>query len=280
MSRVIRHDSEQLDLNFEDAHYDQVLLDQLLADSHLYKTSAEFRELQSFIIRLRNVAPFNALLLHIQKPGLTHAATARDWKERFHRTPKAHARPLLILRPFGPVDLVYDILDTEGEALPEDAFAFQARGAIQDVHIQEFIDILGQKQIHVEPFDQGDGNAGSIERLTTGADKNTYSVYRVRINGNHQAPTRFATLAHELAHLFLGHLGTDLKLKIKARARDYQTQEWEAEAVAYLVCNRNGVTISSHTYLNHFTKPFETPPPLDLYVITRAAGQIERLLAL
>lgn len=54
--------------------------------------------------KLREFAPFNAMLLHIQKPGLTHAATAQDWHKRFGRVPKMGAPPLLVLRTKGPVD--------------------------------------------------------------------------------------------------------------------------------------------------------------------------------
>jgi hypothetical protein len=42
------------------------------------------------------------MLLQVQKPGLMYAASAVDWNERFERRPKAGARPLLILWPFGP----------------------------------------------------------------------------------------------------------------------------------------------------------------------------------
>ena len=45
------------------------LLDQLLEDSRLYKTSADYKALLDFVVRLRNFAPFNAMLLQIQKPG-------------------------------------------------------------------------------------------------------------------------------------------------------------------------------------------------------------------
>ncbi len=93
------------------------LLDQLLADSRLYTRSADYKALLDFVVRLRNFAPFNAMLLQVQKPGLTYAASAYDWRERFGRTPKEGARPLLILWPFGPVVLVYDVLDTEGDPL-------------------------------------------------------------------------------------------------------------------------------------------------------------------
>ncbi len=73
------------------------LLDQLFADSRLYTQSKDYMQLLDFVARLRNVAPFNALLLQVQKPGLSYAASARDWRERFGRSPKVGARPLLIL---------------------------------------------------------------------------------------------------------------------------------------------------------------------------------------
>src|ERR1700745_3102091 len=81
----------------------RALLDQLLSDSSLYTRSKDYKELLEFVVRLRNFAPFNAMLLQVQKPGLTYAASARDWYERFKRWPKEGARPLLILWPFAPV---------------------------------------------------------------------------------------------------------------------------------------------------------------------------------
>src|SRR5688500_15207399 len=85
------------------------LLDQLLTDSRLYRTGKEYQALLDFAVKLRNVAPFNAMLLQLQKPGLRFAASAFDWHERFDRTIKDGARPLLILWPFGPVATVYDV---------------------------------------------------------------------------------------------------------------------------------------------------------------------------
>jgi hypothetical protein len=61
-----------------------------------------------------------------------------DWRERFGRKPKDGARPLLILWPFGPVALVYDIIDTEGKELPQDVQSFFARGPIGEGEIAVF----------------------------------------------------------------------------------------------------------------------------------------------
>lgn len=113
----------------EDVEVTRGMLDQLLTDARLYTQSEDYKQLLRFIVRLRNFAPFNAMLLQIQKPGLNFAASDRDWRERFRRRPKDGARPLLILWPFAPVALVYDVMDTEGEPLPEDVASFFATGA-------------------------------------------------------------------------------------------------------------------------------------------------------
>jgi len=46
------------------------LLDHLLTESKLYKTGDAYKALLAFIVRMRNFAPFNAMLIHIQKPGI------------------------------------------------------------------------------------------------------------------------------------------------------------------------------------------------------------------
>ncbi|GMW02283.1 MAG: hypothetical protein AMXMBFR84_34190 [Candidatus Hydrogenedentota bacterium] len=256
------------------------LLDQLFEESRLYTSSKDYLELLKFTKRLRNFAPFNAMLLHVQKPGLTYAASAYDWRTRFERKPKEHARPLLILWPFGPVALVYDVLDTEGKPLPKDVASFFASGSVSDKDIPLFLAKMKAKHISFESFDAGDGRAGSIHRLTVSGDKKP-SEYKVYANRNHTAPVRFVTIAHELAHLFLGHLGQDSYLNIPERPRPNHAQaELEAESVAYLVCTRNGVESKSETYLNDYVKANTTVESLDLYQVMRAAGQIETLLGL
>jgi len=107
------------------------------------------------------------------------------------------------------------------------------------------------------------------------------SNYELGMNRNQEPATAFVTLAHELAHLFLGHLGEDKKLKIQCRqSAPYRFREIEAESVAFIVCNRIGVESRSQQYLSNFVESNETTENLDLYAITRAAGQIEHLLDL
>jgi hypothetical protein len=101
------------------------------------------------------------------------------------------------------------------------------------------------------------------------------------INRNHQAPIQFVTISHELAHLFLGHLGQDVKLHIPDRKDLLHRQvELEAESVAYLVCARNGVTSASEKYLTNYVKENTTITDADIYQVMRAAGQVETMLNL
>jgi len=262
------------------------LLDGLLEESRLYKTTQDYKELLDFTVRLRNFAPFNAMLLNIQKPGLTYAASARDWGLRFNRRPKRDARPLLILWPFGPVALVYDVLDTEGDDLPEDAQMFPARGVIEEQRMKDFAGMLGKKGIEWAAFDGGDGSAGSIEaKSKPGNDPKAKRYYLMRINRNHSPVVQFVTLAHELGHLCLGHLGKDHALKIPERFGVPHTQrEIEAESVAYIVCHRQNITPKSQTYLSKYVSDGagtdDELSGMDFYQVMRAAGQVETLLGL
>ena len=46
------------------------LLDHLLSEAKLYHDSASYKELLEFVVKLRNVAPFNAMILQLQKPTI------------------------------------------------------------------------------------------------------------------------------------------------------------------------------------------------------------------
>lgn len=270
---------DQLDLFESDVT--RSMLDQLLDESRLYKTGPDYKNLLDFVIRLRNFAPFNAMLVQVQKPGLNHVASARLWHDEFQRTIKDGARPLLILWPFGPVALVYDVMDTDGEPLPEGVFAFTAHGAIDQNALRRFAELLAKKGIEWNKIDAGDRNAGSIQRLSWATGPSPASRYRMNINKNHDSNVQFATLAHELAHLYLGHLESDKHLKIPDRSTlSHDQRELEAESVAYIVCARNGVTNKSESYLADFIKQDTSTCQIDLYQIMRAAGQIETLLQL
>ena len=117
--------------------------------------------------------------------------------------------------------------------------------------------------------------------VTRGSTSKDFTHYRIHINRNHDVPVQFATLVHELGHLFLGHLGPDAKLNVPDCLRMNHAQcELEAESVAYLVCTRNGVSCKSAQYLADYVCQHMTIDDIDLYRVMRAAGQTEAVLGL
>lgn len=265
------------------------LITQLLQESKLYKSGAELKQLLDFVTELPNFAPFNAFMLQLQKPGLRFAASEAEWWNKFNRTIKEAARPLIILWPFSPIALVYDVEDTEGDELPESvASAFRATGDITQAKLSAFFDLTAKQGMEIKQIEYGNAHAGHINRPEHDRSINARSTdakqkpsYQIRVNSKHDANVQFATLTHELAHLYLGHLGNDKYLKIVERDNlSDKTEELEAESVCYIVCNRNGIKPNSDAYLSGFIAQNTTVDDMDLYAILKAAGQIETLLGL
>lgn len=99
-------------------------VDALLRASVTYRDTCAFQEMISFMANFRDYAPFNNMLVRLQRPSCSFYATQRDWANRFERTIKEDALPLVILAPMHPVMLVYDLDSTEGAPLPEELVQF------------------------------------------------------------------------------------------------------------------------------------------------------------
>ncbi|MCT2538748.1 ImmA/IrrE family metallo-endopeptidase [Sedimentimonas flavescens] len=256
----------------------RALVDQLIADTRLYDTAKGVKELLEFTARMRHIAPFNAMLLHIQKPGLSFAARPKDWLDRFLRWPKAHARPLVVLRNFGPVEFFYDILDTEGEPLPDAALSFPTSGDVPERWLSLVEQRLREVDIHIVWLDRGDYTAGHARRLTNHGEKQRLERFEVGVNRNHPPASQLVTLAHELAHIFLGHCGGDEKRGVKFnRPEALALREVEAETVAYLVAKRTGLSPRSESYLDRYQGGFDH---LDFHRIFKVVSRVEKQLDL
>lgn len=262
----------------EDEDPSRAFIDQLIANTRLYDSVEALKGLLDFTTRLRNIAPFNAMLLHIQKPGLSYAAREKDWWTRFGRRAKRNARPLMILRTFGPVDFVYDIQDTEGPPLPDDAFAFPTEGEIPNGYMSMIEGHLRKIGIQITWLDFGDRSAGYARMLNHHGNKGRLEVFEVGVNQNHPSQVQLVTLAHEIAHIYLGHCGADPKRKVKFnRPEDEALREVEAETVAYIVVKRTGLSPRSESYLSKYKGAFDQ---LDLHRILKTASVVEKELRL
>lgn len=257
---------------------ERALIEQLIAATNLYDNTEAVQQLLAFTTKLRAFAPFNAMLLHIQKPGLTHAATAHDWWNRFGRVPKKGTRPLFVLRTMGPVDFVFDIQDTEGAPVPEDAFSFPTFGDLSKKRLGDFLNSVARERIDILELDAGDGRAGWIRLVEKSKAKKGKHRYQLAYNKNHPPATCFVTIAHELGHLFLGHLGDDPGRRVPDQSKVPRAlREVEAEMVAYLVAMRNGLKPKSESYLSNYKGALKD---LNLYGVMRAANAVETALGI
>ena len=275
-------------------------LDELFSLTFQYKTSAAYRDLLQFVTRFRSYSPFNAMLVHIQMPGALFVAPPYRWLRDYGRRIGPGARPLIILQPMGPVMFVFDVSETEPTEdapplPPEVEDPFEVRKGYVGGSLELVIDNAKRDGLRVTERKEGSQSAGSIcyapENLHTsqqfqegiGKDRKPVFVYiQVKydlvINAGLSREARYATIVHELAHLYCGHLGTPkVQWWPDRRGLSHEIREFEAESVAYLVCLRCGIDISSEQYLSHYLGEQEHVPPISLERVMKAAGLIESM---
>lgn len=249
-------------------------LDELFNEVGTYRNSTDLKELFMFIKRFPKIAPYNAFLLHIQKPGSQYVAWAPTWKQEFNRTIKPGARPLVMLKPFGPVDFVFELEDTMGEdPFPDELLhPFQTEGVLSSNSFNNLILNLSRDNISYSESDHGTQSAGFIQKTGKG-------TYGLVVNKNHSTEVKFSTIAHELGHLYCGHLGTPNEKwgPNRSNIMDSSIREFEAESVAWLVCQRHGLNAPSASYLSSYLNTNAPVPSISLETILKAARMIEEM---
>ncbi len=102
--------------------------------------------------------------------------------------------------------------------------------------------------------------------------------YELVLNSKHSSAAKYATITHELGHLYCGHLGTPNKNWWPDRQTlAAEICEFEAESVCYLVCKRLGIENPSDQYLSGYMKEHEDTPSISLDAVMKAAGLIEKM---
>lgn len=249
-------------------------IDLLLRHSKIYQYSEQFREMVSFMARFRDYAPYNNMLVRTQNPTCGFYATARDWHDRFGRTLKEEARPMLILAPKHPVLLVYALDETEGKDLPEELKSFATyQGQWNPEWLQCAVqNAASRDRIRVDFKNLSSTNAG-FATLAHGAGE---WKMRIAIHAELDQPSRYGTLCHELAHIYLGHLGTDRDHWWPSRTDlDRRALEIEAESTAFIVTTRLGLTGSSAAYVSRYLGGKPLPQSVSLDQVAKVASRIE-----
>lgn len=271
-------------------------LDDLFRLTRQYSSTKNYHDLLQFIAKFRFYSPFNAMLVHVQMPGATYVAPPHRWLHDYHRRIMPGARPLVILQPRGPVMFVFDVSHTEplegAPPLPRKmTHPFEVRSGKVGDELESTIENAKRDGVRVSLRAAGSQDAGLIRVAQPGGFQD-FTVrrvpklqsiplpifYELLLNSDHSREARFATLAHELGHLFCGHIGSpDPKWWPDRRGLDHVVCEFEAESVCYLVCRRLQIDNPSEEYLSGYVKGNSETPSISLDSVLTTAGLIERM---
>jgi hypothetical protein len=243
--------------------------------------------LLTFIAGMRRYSVFNAKLIYVQRPGAVSVGTRRYWAKR-GRSIRPGAMPIVIFVPKGPFSLVYEYEDTEGSEPQRPLASFAATGSISIRdwdRLKAAIERDGRKPpvehgcFRIVEEGLGHGRAGDVHHTRDAQDR-----FVIRINRNLDPPTKWATLVHELGHVYCGHCGPhdrgwwldrrDLPGVHLTMQKDIR--EFEAEAVAWIVASRAGIETKSADYLASRVAPLDNER-VDLDAILQSANHIESL---
>ena len=282
-----------------DTQQDLSGIDELFAMVRDFRRSERFRELLEFCARFPSLAPYNALMIHIQKPAARFVLPPAEWIRRYNRVPTADARPLVILWPFGPVQYWYDIDDTtplpnkpdlfpEELAHPGDPDSQNAAEVPETETLSANLPLWG---ISLSRTRGGPAFSGKLELakrstppLSISPSRGVPAVehparYLLSIRDGATPAEEFSAIARELGHFFCAHLRPVFpKPAWKERAVSPEAQEFEAETVAWLVCRRRGIReCRSYNYLSDYLGSHEEIPTVAIDEIMGAVRSVESL---
>jgi hypothetical protein len=242
-----------------------------------YRTSKAYKELLDYMARFRTYSSYNLFLVRVQKPDAKYIATAKHWKQAFGRQPRSGSRALIMLQPGGPVMFVYDLADTDGKPAPKTLLdPFYTEGEVPGLVWKTVLKNCEREGFTVVEEELAPSQAGWVTGRI--GERSVPPFFKITLNSKHNESTRFVTLAHELAHVYCGHLGGHPKRRWPDRsAVPVETREFEAESTAYIVAKRRRIESGSERYLSDYLQSHSEVPPLDVELVIRAADRIEKM---
>jgi len=265
---------------------DKLTIDELFSRSKKYKGSKEFFRFFNFIARFNHYSRFNTMLVYLQDETVTFFGGVNFWQKKFNRYVKEDARPYVILQPFSPVMLVYDVFQTEGKETPQEFLEkglgtkpFEVSGKINPQILDDAIAIARSWGIKISFKPLSFFNAGYVTTIFKGH-------LEIALKEGMSYEQNLAVLIHELGHLFLGHTGhavlrqpskegKDKEMKLMNRKLSRTGEELEAETISFLICKKLGLETRAAEYLAGYISSDKDLEEFSYELVIKIADKIE-----
>jgi hypothetical protein len=242
---------------------------------------------------LRQHKLFNALLTALQRPHADYLLPAHEWEERWLRRILPNEHPIVLLVPFAPVGFYFDVSQTE-ETHRSRTLPARFQNPYKMDYVQDAGSALAALRgrilldgVRVSEGPLGNRFAGHIRRARGGMQEVPVRVgrqmviekrpvrFEVTLNRNYSVTEMLATLAHEIGHLYCGHLGAAKSDWWPDRTElDEPTREYEAESVARLVFRRIAPGAELPDHLEQYFAPGAPVPDAGWGRVVSASDRI------
>lgn len=268
----------------------------ILNDILMYSDTEEIMEFIRYFWFHNRYSVYNCLLIYAQRPGAVMLGTANQWLSR-NRFIKHEASPIVIIKPFGPVEFIYDYSDTYGdkELYPQRLTLSKGTG-IQSWWADALIDKLLENGIFYAEKNFGTRQGADVRILEqprtysrfsrTGKEKVIKTDCCITTNSMNDSGAKFTAILHELGHLYCGHLPrgeyTPNNIKYTNRAKEKLSKnqmEYEAELTKNMVCEILGVELNDKFYyLTEYKNEDGSEPNVNYNEMIKAVDKILGIL--
>jgi len=267
---------------------DKLTIDELFKRSRKYQNSNEFFRFFNFIARFNHYSRFNTMLVYLQDESVTFFGGANFWYKKFNRIVKEDARPYVILQPFSPVMLAYDVFQTEGKDSPQEFLEkglgtkpYDVSGKINPKTFEDAIFTATSLGIKITFKPLSFFNAGYVTTIFKGS-------LEIALKEGMNYEQNLAVLIHELGHLFLGHTGhlslrqmtkegKIKEIKLMQRRMTRTAEELEAETISFLICKKLGLETKAAEYLAGYISIDKDLEQFSYELVIKIADKIEEI---
>ena len=272
-------------------------VDALFASVPHFRTPARFLDLLFGTAHFRAYAPYNAMLIHVQRPQARYVLPAARWG-RYNRVVRRSANPLVILRPFSPVCYLYDLADTRVQPGCADRFPPHWAERPEDDPVADVSPVLLNRLfgrlplwgVAHETVPTGPASAGRLFvadaapvpdlDVKIGATSVAWPpVYVLQTRESAPNTDIFTALVHELARLFCRHVRCAYEKGWGAgREQTESAESFETLVATWLVCRRQQVASAAYADLRDRLSALDEIPDISFDAVLDAVAEIETML--